>query len=100
MIGFPKPQRILIDRVERKREQDRRGQAFRQAVWKRDEGKCRSCGRLVRRTFELVPERGEVHHRRGRNVAPEDKYNVAKALLLCATCHGDPKVVQKFRRGV
>lgn len=98
MIGFPKPRRRLVDRVAEKRERDTRAQAFRNAVWTRDEGKCRHCERPVRRTLELVPEAGHVHHRRGRNVAPEDRYVVARAVLLCAGCHTNPAVIATFRR--
>ena len=98
MIGFPKPRRKLVDRVADKRRTDMRGQAFRNAVWIRDDSRCRHCGRLVRRTLELLPERGEVHHRHGRNVRPEDKYNPDMAVLLCARCHANPDVIAKFRR--
>ncbi len=87
MIGFPKPTPRVTDRAAYKREQDRKGQAFRSAVWKRDEMRCQRCNRLCRRTFELVPERGEVDHKRGRNVAPEDRFNVDAAQLLCTSCH-------------
>jgi 5-methylcytosine-specific restriction endonuclease McrA len=96
-IGFPKPRRRLVDRVKEKRARDVKAEAFRKAVWKRDEGKCRHCGREVIHTLELVPNAGHVHHRRGRNVAPEDKYNVARALLLCGICHGDTDVIARYR---
>ncbi len=88
MIGFPKPTPRLLDRIEAKRELDRQACAFRREVWKRDGRKCRVCSRRVVQTFELVPNRGEVHHLRGRNVAPGDRYNVAQARLLCKSCHG------------
>ncbi len=71
---------------------------FRNAVWKRDGGRCRHCERRVVRTLELIPEAGHVHHRRGRNVAPEDRYNVHEAVLLCARCHANPNVINIFRR--
>ncbi len=87
-IGFPKPKPRLKDRVESKREADKKAQAFRRAVWVRDDGICQVCRRKVVQTLELVPNRGEVHHMRGRNVSPEDRYNVGKARLLCAVCHG------------
>jgi hypothetical protein len=70
------------------RAQDEKALAkFRAQVWKRDAGTCRICGRRVVRTVELRPERGEVHHLRGRNVTPADRYNVKAALLLCLVCH-------------
>ncbi len=70
-----------------KREDAKQAAAFRAAVWKRDEGKCRLCGRRCLKTLALVPNAGHVHHIKGRNVAPEDRYNVKKALLLCAEDH-------------
>lgn len=94
----PKPRRRVVDRVAEKRERDAKASAFRQAVWKRDEGRCRHCGKTVIRTVELLPNAGHVHHRRGRNVAPEDRYTVERAVLLCGRCHADPDVIAKFRR--
>lgn len=97
-VACPKPRPQILDRVAYKRAADQQAQAFRRAVWARDEGICRSCGRKVIHTIDAVPNRGEVHHRRGRNVAPEDRYNVKKAVLLCLLCHGDPDVIARFRR--
>lgn len=98
MIGFPKPQTRLVDRILYKREREAKERAFKLAVWVRDGGRCRYCGRKVIHTIELVPERGECHHRRGRNVTPENRFNVDEAVLLCATHHRDPRVIAKFRR--
>ena len=84
----PKPSARLKDKLAHAREDAKQLQAFRQAVWTRDKGQCRVCGRMVIKTLSLVPNRGEVHHLRGRNVTPEDRYNVKKARLLCAVCHG------------
>lgn len=90
-IGYgkavPKPPTQLEDRIAAKREQVKKEDAFRKQVWLRDKGLCRVCGVKVLRTITLDPRRGEVHHRRGRNVAPEDRFNVARAVLLCARCH-------------
>ncbi len=61
--------------------------AFRAEVWRRDGGKCRVCGVKVQKTLALTANRAEVHHRRGRRVAPEDRYNAAAALLTCLKCH-------------
>lgn len=98
MIGFPKPRRKVLDRIAEKRENEAKHRAFIKAVWERDEGLCRHCGRVVVKSLEHVPNRGEVHHRRGRNVAPQDRYNVNEAVLLCLKDHGDPVVIAKFRR--
>ena len=77
----------LEDKDADRKADEKKSKAFRAAVWKRDGGKCRICHRLVKRTLDLEPLRGEVHHLRGRNVTPADRYNVAAALLLCKTCH-------------
>lgn len=97
MIGFPKPRPRVLDRVQYKRELEAKDRAFRKAVWERDGKQCRHCRRLVFKTLEPVSNRGEVHHRRGRNVAPEDRFNVDAAVLLCLRCHKDPAVIAKFR---
>lgn len=93
-----KPRAIIEDRIASKREREAKALAFRLAVLTRDENHCRACHRLVRRTQEAVAERAEVHHRRGRNVAPEDRYNVKAAVTLCLRCHKDPEVIAKFRK--
>lgn len=98
MVSFPKPTRRIVDRVKDKRARDAKAEAFRKAVWKRDAGKCRHCDRTVIHTLGLVPNAGHVHHRRGRRVAPEDRYNVARAMLLCGLCHGDKDVIARYRQ--
>lgn len=94
----PKPKPRVLDRIAYKRDHAKKARDFRSAVWHRDGSHCRACGRHVYRTLEHTPERGEVHHRRGRNVAPEDRYNVNEAVLLCGICHADPAVIAQFRR--
>lgn len=86
-FAIPKPPSRLRDRIASKAARDRREAAFRAAVWKRDGGHCRICGRTVKRTLTLCPEQGHVHHLRGRRVAPEDRYNPKAALLACRQCH-------------
>ena len=98
MICFPKPQSVLVDKIQQRRAREAEAATFRRKVWDRDKGHCAYCERPVVRTLERVPNRGEVHHRHGRNVRPEDRYNVRMAVLLCAICHDDPKVVQYYRR--
>lgn len=97
-VACPKPRPRILDRIAYKRAADAKARAFRAAVWARDGGLCRYCGRKVVHTFEAVPNRGEVHHRQGRNVAPEHRYTVARAVLLCLVCHTDPAVIARFRR--
>jgi 5-methylcytosine-specific restriction endonuclease McrA len=86
-VPQPKPEPRVTDRVGYRREREAKDYAFRAAVWARDERHCRVCGRLCRRTVELCPEQGHVHHRRARNVAPQDRFNPDAAVLVCATCH-------------
>lgn len=86
-VECQKPEVRVVDRAAERRERERKAQEFRNAVWRRDKYQCRRCGRPVKRTLELVPNQGHVHHLRGRNVAPEDKFNPAKAQLWCASCH-------------
>jgi len=85
------PKHALVTRLEEKADKQKADTkallAFRVAVFKRDGGKCRICHKKVVRTLALVANRAEAHHKRGRRVAPEDRYNVAAALLTCAACH-------------
>ena len=91
-VPVPKPTRRLVDRVAQRKARDTRASRFRADVLKRDGMRCRLCGRQVIRTLALVPNAAHVHHLKGRNVAPEDRYNAKKALLLCGRCHLDVHV--------
>jgi 5-methylcytosine-specific restriction endonuclease McrA len=88
-FAIPKPAPRVADRLASRAARARQDAAFRAAVWKRDESRCRICGRHVKRTLTLCAEQGHVHHLRGRNVAPEDRCNPKVAVLLCAGCHAD-----------
>lgn len=60
---------------------------WRAAIWKRDEGKCRWCGRTVVKSLELRPDRGECHHVSGR-VVKEIRWDRRNGILLCLPpCH-------------
>lgn len=83
----PKPQSRVEQARTRIKADEKAAVKFRADVWKRDDGKCRLCGIKVKRCLDLRSDRGEVHHIRGRNVAPADRYNVKAALLLCGSCH-------------
>ena len=83
----PKPERGS-DRKRRRQARTRAGKAFREAVRQRDGYHCRHCGRPVRKTTDFLADHAaHVHHLRGRNVAPEDKYNPDAAITLCGKCH-------------
>lgn len=101
MSGFapqPKPRPRVLDRIAYRKDREAKHRAFVAAVWVRDGGLCRHCGRKVLKTMQAVPSRGEVHHIHGRNVAPADRYNPKAAVLLCLLCHKDPAVIARFRR--
>ena len=94
-VAVPKPARGSARRT-RKATRLSREKAFRNAVWLREMGKsadgyayCQRCqtGPLRRNEEPLHPLSGHVAHRRGRNVAPEDKYNPDAADLACSRCH-------------
>ena len=87
-VPVPKPKPRVLDRIAYKYERERNAASFRSAVWKRDRSQCRLCGRKVARSVDSTV-RGHVHHLRGRNVAPEDKYNPKTAVLVCAICHAN-----------
>lgn len=59
--------------------------AFRTAVRERDRHHCRCCGRRVRYTLTLCPERGEIHHIHGKR--GDLRFEERAALLLCCQCH-------------
>lgn len=81
--GETKLQRVIA----KQRTEKQSASAFKAAVWARDKGQCRVCKRKVIRSLAVSPKRGEVHHLRGRNVAPKDRFNPEAAALLCAVCH-------------
>lgn len=88
-MKFPKAS-ATQDRAKRKRGLAEKARLFREAVWTRDCGECQACKNWCRwpNSTAAWPRRiGHVHHLRGRNVAPEDRYNPDQAVLLCAVCH-------------
>lgn len=97
-LRFPKPQTAYQDRIDQKRIRESLERDFKRAVWERDGGICRHCDRSCLKQWQAHPRRGEVHHRRGRNVAPHDRFNPAAAVLLCMRCHNDPRVIAIFRK--
>ena len=94
MSLFPKPEPRKRIKARQQRADAKRARAFRDAVWERDGYCCQLCRHALYRTdpsdgypgYAHRPP-GHVHHLRGRNVAPEDRYNPEAAVLLCAACH-------------
>jgi len=85
-VGKPIPKGpSRLERRTAESKADRRlAQAFRQAVWARDGGRCRQCGGKVVRSLRRQANRGEVHHLHGRGVLALE---VRCAVLVCAGCH-------------
>lgn len=99
MMSFspqPKPRPRIQDRIAVKLAREAKARAFRKAVWDRDECHCRHCGQRVGHTIGHAWS-GEVHHRHGRRVRPEDRFNPDMAVLLCSLCHTNPTVIARFR---
>lgn len=77
--GLPSP----IAKKERAKSKEERGKAFRDEVWKLDEGRCRATGKPLVRSCTTDWERlGEVDHSIPRSLAPELIYEVSNGLLL------------------
>ena len=92
-VAVPKPVKGQA-RKARQRTKRQQGEDFRDRVWNRatdayGDAYCEQCGAgpLLRGADPLHPAAGHVAHNRGRNVAPEDKYNPDAALLKCRKCH-------------
>lgn len=73
-------------KTEKAKDETKDEARWKKAVWKRDCGRCRWCGKEVRRCLDLVPDRGEAHHISGR-VVRAIRWDVRNGLLVCAACH-------------
>ncbi len=86
-LAFPKPS-TSEERVIKKRARERDLQAAGNAVWIRDESKCRVCGRRVIRSSG-AGIRGHIHHFVKRSQSKAGRADQDNMLLLCALCHSD-----------
>jgi 5-methylcytosine-specific restriction endonuclease McrA len=77
------------DRIDQKRDQDKKLRDAIVAVWARDASTCRACGRRVRRSNSGVALRGHVHHVVKRSQSKSHRSDPANLLLLCQICHSD-----------
>lgn len=98
-IAKPKgaePSRLQVKAAKAKDETKEEAR-WKREVWKRDDGKCRWCGRKCVKALDLIPERGEVHHVSGR-VVKAIRWDRRNGLLLDAACHErlTGKVAEKF----
>lgn len=89
MTPIPKPEPLKRQKARKAREDTKRAKAFREAVWERDEGRCRVCGSLVSlfaasAAWWLV---GHVHHIKLRSLAKREKYDPSNGALVCQSCH-------------
>jgi len=85
--SFPKPTPRLQERVQQRREAMRAWLVCCAAVDHRDRFICRCCGRTVRKTLTVCPERLEHHHIAARHVAPHLVTDVKNILAVCLSCH-------------
>lgn len=65
---------------------ERNLEAWRTAVYSRDEYICRCCKKKVHRTLEMVPDQANAHHIVGRAVKIT-RYDVRNGATLCRKCH-------------
>lgn len=79
------PSRLQVKAAKAKDERKDEA-AWKKAIWKRDDGRCRWCRRECLRVLVLTAARGECHHISGR-VVHEIRWDRRNGLLLCATCH-------------
>lgn len=68
------------------REDKRRLEVWRSAVYAADRYLCRCCGLKVKRTLKLTAERAEAHHVAGRADVTV-RYDPRNGLTLCYKCH-------------
>jgi hypothetical protein len=92
----PKPKPAVLEKFARQLVRDSDDRTFRTAVWLFDDGKCRACGRRCARTMNTQPNRGEVHHLKGR--VGKLRHDVKHAVLLCAVCHARLKDANGLRQ--
>ena len=85
-ISVPKPAKGSAARARRS-QRGALARRFRDAVWAASGWRCADCGCLVTRETDSDRRAGHVHHLRGRNVAPEDRYEPLAAVVLCEICH-------------
>ncbi len=73
--------RMLTKEAKDKAKKDK-GEAFRDAVWKRDKGRSRATGKPLQRAAISWDECGEVDHVIDRSLAPERIYDTSNGILL------------------
>jgi len=85
-FAFPKPLTRAELKATATRHAHRLERAWKHAIWSRDNGHCRACGRRVVKSFAYAPHRGECHHLVQRAIQAT-RWDPDYAVLLCAACH-------------
>jgi 5-methylcytosine-specific restriction endonuclease McrA len=76
MAALPRPKPMVVERRERRAAQAALIRTVRAAVWRRDQHRCRVCGRRTRL---------QVHHVQLRSHG--GPWTTANCVLLCRDCH-------------
>jgi len=86
--GKPLPKGASRSEVKAKDDTDdeRKLEAWRTAVYSRDEYFCRCCRKKVHRDLEMVPDQAQAHHIVGR-ATKIVRYDVRNGVTLCRKCH-------------
>lgn len=86
--NLAKPASRVEVKAAKDKSDDKAWDECKRIVWARDSGKCRHCGRVVVKTIELIPQRGEVHHIVRRAKAKALLTDPRNCLLVCLhPCH-------------
>jgi hypothetical protein len=75
-------EKSVITKQTKRVDKKLKGEAFRAAVWTRDQKRSRASGKPLSRSGTDPHSVGEVHHVIPRSLAPERVYDVANGLLL------------------
>ena len=86
--SFPKPARRLTDKTDQRRERALAWRIVCAQVDRRDNYRCRVCGKRTVRTLSLVPERAEHHHLVPRSRSKTLQFDPRNVILVCAEDHG------------
>lgn len=62
-------------------------EALKEIVWKRDEGRCRICGKTARLHATNPKQQGTAHHIVYRSAGGSD--DLSNLLWICRPCHAD-----------
>lgn len=68
------------------KDDDKKLEVWRSAVFRLDSHACRHCGVKVLRTLDNVSKRAEANHLEGRAFLPL-RYDVRNGITLCQKCH-------------